>query len=73
MKVVIVECGCFGGICVNIGCILIKMLIVSVYVVQFVWCVGEYGVLVGGFVIVDMKVVKVCKDQIFGCLNYGVE
>lgn len=41
---VLVEWYLFGGICVNIGCMLIKVLVVSVEVVYLVWCGVDYGV-----------------------------
>lgn len=73
MKVAVVERGRFGGTCVNTGCIPTKTLIASAYAAQLARRAGEYGVTIGGPVVVDMKQVKARKDQISGQSSAGVE
>lgn len=39
-----IECLFVGGICVNVGCMFIKIMIVFGWVVYFVFCGVDYGV-----------------------------
>ncbi|MGA4232279.1 FAD-containing oxidoreductase [Ralstonia nicotianae] len=73
MKVAIIERGRFGGTCVNTGCIPTKTLIASAYAARLAQRAGEYGVVIGGPVTVDMKRVKARKDAISGHSSQGVE
>lgn len=33
----LIECGIIGGICVNVGCVLFKIMICVVYIVYLCW------------------------------------
>jgi pyruvate/2-oxoglutarate dehydrogenase complex dihydrolipoamide dehydrogenase (E3) component len=72
-KVAIVERNQFGGTCVNTGCIPTKTLIASARVAHMARRAMEYGVGVGGSVMVDMKRVKERKDAIVRKSNEGLE
>ena len=56
----------FGGTCVNTGCIPTKTLIASAHAAHMARRGGDFGVLVGGAVAVDMKKVKARKDEVSG-------
>jgi pyruvate/2-oxoglutarate dehydrogenase complex dihydrolipoamide dehydrogenase (E3) component len=73
MTVAIVERHRFGGTCVNTGCIPTKTLVASARAAHVARRAGEYGVVVHGPVIVDMKQVKARKDEVAGASNQGVE
>lgn len=48
LKVVVIECEYLGGICLNWGCILIKVLLCLVEVFYLMYCVKEFGLKVDG-------------------------
>lgn len=73
MKVAVIERGCFGGTCVNTGCIPTKTLVASAYAAYLARRGAEYGVTIGGPVTVDMMQVKARKDEIAGRSRQGVE
>ena len=73
MSVAVIEQGKFGGTCVNNGCIPTKTLVASAYAARLAQRASEYGVETGGPVRVDMKRVKVRKDEVSGKSNKGVE
>ncbi len=73
MKVAIIERGSFGGTCVNTGCIPTKALVASAYAADLARRGAEYGVSIAGAVTVDMKRVKVRKDEISGRSSTNVE
>jgi len=73
MKVAVIERARFGGTCVNNGCIPTKTLIASAYAAHVARRAGEYGVVIGAPVTVDMKQVKARKDAIAGRSSRGVE
>jgi pyruvate/2-oxoglutarate dehydrogenase complex dihydrolipoamide dehydrogenase (E3) component len=64
MSVGLIERKLFGGTCVNTGCIPTKTLIASAYAAQLARRAADYGVYIGGDVVVDMKAVKARKDMI---------
>ena len=64
MRVVIVERGLIGGTCVNTGCTPTKTLIASAHAAHMARRAGEYGIVVTGGVIADMKRVRARKDAI---------
>jgi pyruvate/2-oxoglutarate dehydrogenase complex dihydrolipoamide dehydrogenase (E3) component len=73
MSVGLVERKFFGGTCVNTGCIPTKTLVASAYAAHLARRAGEYGVVIGGEVAVDMKAVKARKDMISTRARTGVE
>jgi pyruvate/2-oxoglutarate dehydrogenase complex dihydrolipoamide dehydrogenase (E3) component len=72
-KVAIVERKLFGGTCVNTGCIPTKTMVASAYAAHLARRAGDFGVLTGGAIGVDMKRVKARKDEISGKSRTGVE
>src|ERR1700735_4186391 len=73
MKTAIIERKLFGGTCVNTGCIPTKAMVASAYAAQLARRAQEYGVSVGGPVVVDMKQVKSRKDAISAQSRTSVE
>jgi pyruvate/2-oxoglutarate dehydrogenase complex dihydrolipoamide dehydrogenase (E3) component len=73
MKTAIVERKRFGGTCVNTGCIPTKTLVASARAAHVARSAGEYGVITGGAINVDMKKVKERKDAVVRRSNEGVE
>jgi pyruvate/2-oxoglutarate dehydrogenase complex dihydrolipoamide dehydrogenase (E3) component len=73
MKVAIVERKLFGGTCVNNGCIPTKTLVASARAAHIARRAGEYGVMINGSLVVDMKKVKERKDAVVRRSNEGVE
>src|SRR5205807_1845770 len=73
MKVAIIERKLFGGTCVNTGCTPTKSLVASAYAAHMVDRAAEFGVIIDGRAIVDMKRVKARMDAIFGQSARGVE
>jgi pyruvate/2-oxoglutarate dehydrogenase complex dihydrolipoamide dehydrogenase (E3) component len=73
MKVAIIERKLFGGTCVNTGCIPTKTLVASARAVHVARHAGEYGLMIGGSIIVDMKKVKERKDAVVRGSNEGLE
>jgi pyruvate/2-oxoglutarate dehydrogenase complex dihydrolipoamide dehydrogenase (E3) component len=72
-KVAIVERGAFGGTCVNTGCIPTKTMVASAYAAHLARRAADFGVSVGGSVVVDMKKVKARKDAISSADRRSVE
>src|SRR5262252_7669883 len=64
MKVAIIERKRFGGTCVNNGCIPTKTLIASARTAHVARRAGDYGVTIGGSIVIDMKKVKMRKDAV---------
>src|SRR5919106_3024844 len=73
MKVAIIERKRFGGTCVNTGCIPTKTLVASARAAHIARRAGEYGVMVGSSIAVNMKKVKERKDAVVRRSNEGVE
>ncbi|HSQ12007.1 MAG TPA: FAD-containing oxidoreductase [Candidatus Deferrimicrobium sp.] len=73
MKVAVIERNLFGGTCVNTGCSPTKTLVASAYAAHLARRAGEYGVVAGGEISVDMKRVKARKDEISGKSSTNVE
>jgi pyruvate/2-oxoglutarate dehydrogenase complex dihydrolipoamide dehydrogenase (E3) component len=73
MKVAVIERKFFGGTCVNTGCIPTKTMVASAYAARIARRAAEYGVAIQGSVSVDMKQVKVRKDEVSGKSRTGVE
>jgi pyruvate/2-oxoglutarate dehydrogenase complex dihydrolipoamide dehydrogenase (E3) component len=73
MKTAIVERKRFGGTCVNTGCIPTKTLVASARAAHVARSAGEYGVITGGAINVDMKKVKERKNAVVSRSNQGVE
>jgi pyruvate/2-oxoglutarate dehydrogenase complex dihydrolipoamide dehydrogenase (E3) component len=72
-RVAIVERKLFGGTCVNTGCIPTKALVASAYAAHMARRAAEFGVAVAGDVRVDMRRVKIRKDEISGKSRTGLE
>jgi pyruvate/2-oxoglutarate dehydrogenase complex dihydrolipoamide dehydrogenase (E3) component len=72
-RVAVIERKLFGGTCVNTGCIPTKTLVASAYAAHMAKRAGDFGVVAGGPVTVDMKAVKARKDAISGKSRTGVE
>jgi pyruvate/2-oxoglutarate dehydrogenase complex dihydrolipoamide dehydrogenase (E3) component len=73
MKVAVVEKHRFGGTCVNDGCTPTKAMIASAYAAHMARRAGDYGVMLDASPRVDMKQVKVRKDEIVRGSREGVE
>ena len=73
MQVAVVERHRFGGTCVNVGCIPTKALVASAHAAHVARRAGEFGVVIGGGVSVDMAKVKARKDAIVRRSSEGVE
>jgi pyruvate/2-oxoglutarate dehydrogenase complex dihydrolipoamide dehydrogenase (E3) component len=73
MQVAVVERHRFGGTCVNVGCIPTKALVASARAAHVARRAGEFGVVIGGEVSVDMARVKARKDAIVRRSREGVE
>src|SRR5687768_2951593 len=58
MNVALIERKLFGGTCVNTGCMPTKTLVASAYAAHLARRAGEYGVITGGPVSIDMKRVQ---------------
>ena len=73
MKVAIIERKLFGGTCVNTGCIPTKTLVASARAAYMAKRAADFGVMVDGSIVVDMKKVKARKDGVVRRSNQGVE
>jgi pyruvate/2-oxoglutarate dehydrogenase complex dihydrolipoamide dehydrogenase (E3) component len=73
MRIAIIERYRFGGTCVNTGCTPTKTLVASAYVAHLARRAGEYGIMIGGAISVDMMKVKERKDYVLGFSTRGVE
>ena len=71
-RTAILERKLFGGTCVNVGCIPTKTLIASARAAHVARRGGDFGVLCGGPVRVDMARVKARKDDVVRQSNHGV-
>jgi pyruvate/2-oxoglutarate dehydrogenase complex dihydrolipoamide dehydrogenase (E3) component len=72
LKTAICERKLFGGTCVNVGCIPTKTLVASARAAYMAKRAGDFGVIVGGRINVDMRAVKARKDAIVRQSNQGV-
>ena len=72
LETAIIERKLIGGTCVNVGCIPTKTLVGSAKVAYTARQAHDFGVLLNGFVRVDMVQVKKRKDEIAGASNKGV-
>jgi pyruvate/2-oxoglutarate dehydrogenase complex dihydrolipoamide dehydrogenase (E3) component len=73
MKIAVIERGAFGGTCVNTGCMPTKTLVASAYAARLAARAAEYGVAIGGPIVVDMKKVRSRKESITGTASRNVE
>ncbi len=73
MKVAVIERKRFGGTCVNNGCIPTKALVASARAAYMARRGGDFGVMIGGDIAVDMAKVKARKDAIVARSTQGVE
>ncbi|MEO8524778.1 MAG: FAD-containing oxidoreductase [Caldimonas sp.] len=64
LKTALIEREHLGGTCVNDGCIPTKTLVASARTARVARRAGDYGVVIGGAVSVDMKAVKARKDGV---------
>ena len=68
----IIERKLFGGTCVNVGCIPTKTLVASARAAYVARRGSEFGVMIDGDIVVDMKRVKARKDGVVKQSNQGV-
>ena len=73
MNVAIMERKRFGGTCVNNGCIPTKTLVASARTAHVARRAGDYGVVIPGAVVVDMKKVKARKDAVVRQSSEGLQ
>ena len=73
MSVALIERKLFGGTCVNTGCVPTKTLVASAYAAHLARRAHEYGVKLSGAVAVDMKAVRVRKEEILLKSRNGIE
>jgi pyruvate/2-oxoglutarate dehydrogenase complex dihydrolipoamide dehydrogenase (E3) component len=73
MKVAILERKLFGGTCVNVGCIPTKTLVASARAAHVARNAGDFGVMIGGDITVDMKRVKARKDGVVHTSNENIQ
>jgi pyruvate/2-oxoglutarate dehydrogenase complex dihydrolipoamide dehydrogenase (E3) component len=73
LSVALIERKFFGGTCVNTGCKPTKTLVASAYAAHMARRAADFGVVIGGGVGVDMKVVKARADKIIKDSREGVE
>jgi pyruvate/2-oxoglutarate dehydrogenase complex dihydrolipoamide dehydrogenase (E3) component len=73
MKVAIIERERFGGTCVNNGCIPTKTLVASARAAYVARRAGDYGVMIGSSIAVDMKKVKMREDSVVRQSSEGLE
>ena len=73
MKVAILERKLFGGTCVNVGCIPTKTLVASARAAHVARNAGDFGVMIGGDIKVDMKRVKARKDGVVHTSNENIQ
>lgn len=73
LKIAVIERGRFGGTCVNTGCMPTKALVASAYAAHLARRAGEYGVVIGGNVGIDMEKVKARKDIVSKNATRNVE
>jgi pyruvate/2-oxoglutarate dehydrogenase complex dihydrolipoamide dehydrogenase (E3) component len=72
-KTAIIEMGPVGGTCINVGCTPTKTMVASARAAHVARRAVEFGVLIDGPVNVDMRRVKLRKDEIVRHSNEGVE
>lgn len=73
MQVAVVERKCFGGTCINVGCVPTKTLVASARAAYMARRAKEYGVNIDGNISVDMKAVKARKDSLVNASTAGLE
>ena len=73
MSVALIERKLFGGTCVNTGCVPTKTLVASAYAAHLARRAHEYGVKLSGAVAVDMKAVRVRKEEVLLKSRNGIE
>ena len=72
-QVAVVERHRFGGTCVNVGCTPTKTLVASARVAHVARRAGDFGVVIGSGISVDMRRVKARKDAIVTKSTQGLE
>ena len=73
MKIAVIERKLFGGTCVNTGCTPTKTMVASAYAAHLARRAGDYGIVRGGGVQVDMRKVKARADQVAANSREGLE
>jgi pyruvate/2-oxoglutarate dehydrogenase complex dihydrolipoamide dehydrogenase (E3) component len=71
-KVAVIERKLLGGTCVNTGCIPTKTLVASARAAQMARRAADFGVMIDGPILVDMKRVRARKDEISGQSREGL-
>jgi pyruvate/2-oxoglutarate dehydrogenase complex dihydrolipoamide dehydrogenase (E3) component len=72
-KVAVVERKLFGGTCVNTGCIPTKTMVASAHAAHLARRAADFGVVIDGPVLVDMRRVKARKDYVSAQSRTGLE
>ncbi|MDQ8699462.1 FAD-containing oxidoreductase [Hyphomicrobium sp. LHD-15] len=72
-KIAVIERACFGGTCVNTGCMPTKTLVASAYAAHHARRAADYGVLVQGQIGIDMRAVKARKDKVSDSASKNIE
>ncbi|WP_406700399.1 FAD-containing oxidoreductase [Singulisphaera sp. Ch08] len=73
MDVALVERHLFGGTCVNTGCMPTKTLVASASAAHLARRAGDYGVVIGASIAIDMAKVKARADTVSGNARASVE
>ena len=73
LKVAVIERKDFGGTCVNTGCTPTKTMIASARAAHMVRRAADFGVVLDGGALVDMKTVKLRKDELVRRSSEGLE
>ena len=72
-SVAVIERGCLGGTCLNVGCIPSKALLASAHLLHQIRHASELGVTVGGDVSFDWAKIQSRKDRVIRMLQNGVK
>ena len=72
-RVALLERKLFGGTCVNTGCIPTKTLVASARAAYMARRAADFGVRIGGDIVVDMRAVMARKEAVSGKSREGVE
>jgi pyruvate/2-oxoglutarate dehydrogenase complex dihydrolipoamide dehydrogenase (E3) component len=73
MKVALIERKYYGGTCVNTGCMPTKTMVASARAAYIARRAADFGVMIGGGIGIDMKIVKARKDKVALTARANVE
>ncbi|SAL06438.1 mercury(II) reductase [Caballeronia calidae] len=72
-RTAVIERHLFGGTCVNVGCTPTKTYVASARAAHVARTAAQYGVMIGGDIVIDMARVKARKDEVIGGSRTGIE